>query len=134
MSQPNPILDFENKSIQLASLFGSLPITALNGLPLGTTGDSALGEVYLKVGLVGGVSFATSQVTPSSSVVTTNGTVAAGKKHIEFILSSDFAGTINGVAYSGATDAVQSFDAPVDGTFAAMSYTISAGSARLLTW
>lgn len=73
------------------------------------------------------------QLTPATSTVTTNGTVAAGKYSVEFIFSSDFAGTILTVAYAGANDAVKSFEAPAGRTLAAIAYTISAGSARLTT-
>lgn len=72
--------------------------------------------------------------TPALSTVTTNGTVAAGKKYIEFILSSDFAGTIGGATFAGATDAVYSLPLlPGADTYEALAYTISAGSARLTT-
>lgn len=90
-------------------------------------------------GTTNAVQLTGAQLTPASSTVTTDGSVAAGKYSVEFILSPSaadpvaFAGTINGVAYAGGTDAVKSFDAPAGRTLAAIAYTISAGSARLTT-
>ena len=81
------------------------------------------------------VSLPPTQYTISPSVVTTDGTVTAGKHHIEFVLSTDFAGTIGGAAMNPAILSVYSpGDAPVGTSFAALSYTISAGSAVLTTW
>lgn len=73
------------------------------------------------------------QLTPVTTTVTTGATVAAGKFSVEFIFSSDFVGTILTAAYTGAADAVKSFEAPAGRTLAAIAYTISAGSARLTT-
>ncbi len=76
--------------------------------------------------------------TPVTTLVTTSGSVAAGKQHIEFILSSDFAGTINGATVSGGGTLPLSVYSPGEaaprGTFSAVSYTITAGSAILTTW
>lgn len=48
------------------------------------------------------------------------------------ILSTNFTGTILGVAYSGATDAVQPFEAPHGETLEAITYTVTAGSIRIV--
>lgn len=72
--------------------------------------------------------------TVAIATVSTNGSVAAGKRGIEFIFASDFVGTIDGDAFTGANDA--SWSAPAlqgNDTYAALAYTISAGSARLVT-
>lgn len=67
--------------------------------------------------------------------ITSSGSVAAGKRHIEFILSSDFAGTIGGVTMSGTSLAIYSPGTVGPGyCFDALAYTISAGSAILTTW
>jgi hypothetical protein len=50
----NPILDSVNESIQLTNLFGIVSVTTFEGVPLGSVGDSALGEVFVKVGIVSG--------------------------------------------------------------------------------
>lgn len=84
-------------------------------------------------GTTNAVQLTGAQLTPVTSTVTGDGSVAAGKFSVEFILSSDFAGTILTVAYAGANDAVKSFEAPAGRTLAAIAYTISAGSARLTT-
>lgn len=75
------------------------------------------------------------QYTPAITVETGDGTIDAGKRHIEFILSSDFAGTIQGAAISGATLSVYDPGAPpVGSTLGAVGYTISAGNATITTW
>lgn len=70
--------------------------------------------------------------TPTISLKTTSGTVALGAKSVVFIFSTDFAGTVLGVTYSGATDSSQSFTAPSGDGLTAIAYTISAGSARVV--
>lgn len=75
------------------------------------------------------------QITIVITNETTDGTVAAGKRHIEFILSSDFAGTIGGVTIDPAVLVIYNpGEVPVGSTFAALSYTISAGNATITTW
>lgn len=72
--------------------------------------------------------------TPTITTPSTGATIAAGKRYIEFIFSSDFAGTIGGQTFSGTTDF--SYNLPLlngADTYAALVYTISAGSARLTT-
>jgi hypothetical protein len=77
---------------------------------------------------------------PITQVVTTDGGVPKGSRHIEFILSADFAGTINGTAVNGtgttATPAVGIYvlDAPPGETLGGLAYTISAGGAILTTF
>lgn len=84
-------------------------------------------------GTTNGVQLTGAQLTPASSTVTTDGTVAAGKYFVEFILSTDFSGTLNGIAYAGANDAYKSFPSQAGRALGAISYTVSAGSARLTT-
>lgn len=75
------------------------------------------------------------QRTIAVSSASGNGSVAAGKRWIQFIFSSNFSGTIGGVAFSGTTDSV--WEVPVAqgaDTYAALSYTIGAGSARISTF
>lgn len=136
MLNNNPILDSNNEAITISNLFGRLAINTLDGLPLGAVADSVLGELFLKVGIVNGLVLGGSQLTPVSTLVNSGSgaTITAGKRHVEFILSSDFAGNINGIAYSGTTDAVQSFDAPPGYTLAAIAYTRSAGSLRIISF
>lgn len=72
--------------------------------------------------------------TPVLSTVSSSGSVAAGKRYIEFVFSPDFAGTIGGVAWAGATDTEYSLPLLQGAiTYPALAYTISAGSARLTT-
>lgn len=75
------------------------------------------------------------QYTVAIAVATTDGTVAAGKRHIEFILSSDFVGTIQSAAITGAMLGVYDPGTPpVGSTLAGITYTIAAGSATITTW
>lgn len=72
--------------------------------------------------------------TPTITTTSTGATIGAGKRYIEFIFSSDFAGTIGGQTFSGATDSAWSLPLLNNAdTYAALVYTISAGSARLTT-
>lgn len=77
-------------------------------------------------------------ITPKTSVATGSGSVGAGARHIEFILSTDFVGTINGAVFdntvSTSSVSVYPLDAPPGSTFGVIPYTISAGSARLTTF
>lgn len=71
--------------------------------------------------------------TLTSTTVSASGTVAAGALFAEFIFSSDFAGTVNGNTFSGATDSMWQtppLSRPGD-TLPAIAYTRSAGSIRL---
>lgn len=97
----------------------------------GVTGGAPVSISQTTPGTTNAVQLTGAQVTPVSSTVTTDATVAAGKFSVEFIFSSDFTGTILTVAYIGAADAVKSFEAPAGRTLGAIAYTISAGSARL---
>lgn len=59
--------------------------------------------------------------------------VAAGARRIEFLLDSDFEGTIDGVAFSGADDySVGPFVADGGNTLDAIDYEITAGGLRIL--
>lgn len=72
--------------------------------------------------------------TATGTTATGNGSVAAGAKSVEFIFSSDFAGTVLGMTFSGAADASYSLPyLPGGDTYPAIAYTIDAGSARITT-
>lgn len=74
------------------------------------------------------------QRTLASSNVTTGGTIAAGSVNVQFYaLSSDFVGTINGVAVTGAKTYFWSPPPLVNpgDTYPAIPYTISSGNANL---
>lgn len=124
-----PWTDAEVAVEVLKDAVGTGPTT----LPAGTNILGKVGIDQTTPGTTNGVQLTGAQLTPVTSTVTTTGSVAAGKYSVEFIFSSDFAGTILTVAYAGATDAVKSFEAPAGRTLAAIAYTISAGSARLTT-
>lgn len=105
--------------------------------PVLGAGSAIVGNVRIDQttpGTTNAVQLSGAALTIVVSTVTTNGSVAAGKKNIEFEFSDDFAGTIATVAYDGTEDAYKSFEAPPGHTFAALAYTISAGSARLTTF
>jgi hypothetical protein len=68
---------------------------------------------------------------PSVTPVTESGTVPAGAYAVDFVFSSDFAGTVGAADYSGATDARQSFEAPHGHKLDSIDYTVDAGSIRI---
>jgi hypothetical protein len=68
----------------------------------------------------------------TSSTATTSGTVAAGARDVEFIFSSSFTGTIDGVAWAGSTDSAKRFQAIGEHTYPAFTYTVTAGSVRII--
>lgn len=106
-----------------------------NGDPASLGGSSGgLTDTQLRASAVP-VSVSGAQYTVAITVATTGATIAAGKHHIEFILSSDFAGTIAGAAINPAIIGVYDPGTlPVGSTFGALIYTISAGSATITTW
>ena len=71
-------------------------------------------------------------VTPTITTVTETGTIPAGAKSLTFIFSSGFAGTLLGTAFAGGSDSTVSLTAPVGDTLTAVTYTVTAGSFRLI--
>lgn len=78
-------------------------------------------------GITGGGTGGGVQRTLTSSAVTTDGTVSAGAKSVSFVTSSDFSGTINGVAFPVSASKNVAPISPAD-TIAAIPYTVSAGT------
>ena len=72
------------------------------------------------------------QRTPAISTVSASGTVTAGVRRVTFVFSSDFAGTVLTATFAGATDSSITIEAPAGDTLAAIAYTRSAGSMRIL--
>jgi hypothetical protein len=56
--------------------------------------------------------------------------VPAGFLSFDLIFSADFTGTVGGVAYSGATDAVQTFDGKGD-VLGGLKVVVTTGSVRV---
>lgn len=77
------------------------------------------------------ITSAAAAYTASVSSLAADGSVAAGSRSVTFIFSSDFAGTIAGGAFAGATDASVDFVAPFGGTLGAIAVTVSAGTVRI---
>lgn len=79
-------------------------------------------------------------ITPTISNVTIGGTIPKGKTRIEFILTTDFVGTIGGAVFNGTETtgvpgiSVYPIEAPNGNALAAIVYTISAGGATLTTF
>lgn len=74
------------------------------------------------------------QRTVAIATVSTSGSVAAGARSVEFLFSSDFAGTVDGETFAGATDySLGPLVAPQGDTLGAIAYTRSAGSIRIVT-
>jgi hypothetical protein len=81
------------------------------------------------------VSGAGSQLTPIITSTSANGTVAAGKRYVEFILSSDFTGTILGTAFAGPRDVAFELPLlPVGDSYTVIAYTVTAGSMRITSF
>lgn len=67
------------------------------------------------------------------TLATSSGTVAGNAKRVTLIFSSDFTGTVGGVAFAGATDSSVTFSADQPGdTLAAIAYTVTAGNVRIV--
>lgn len=64
-------------------------------------------------------------------VYTENFNVPTGFYQYDLIFSLDFTGTLNGVAYAGATDFYQSFDGNGSPISNQLAVVVTAGSVRL---
>lgn len=70
----------------------------------------------------------------------TSGTyaIAAGARKVEFMFSSDFAGTITGtsgaISYSGSGDTYKKYADDAGGVLPALTLVVSAGTARVLEY
>ncbi len=69
---------------------------------------------------------------PNGKLHTADFTVDPGFSHVDLILSTDFTGTIQKVAFSGATDAVMSFDGAGD-LLNEIKVVITTGTVRAMT-
>ena len=92
-----------------------------------TTGNASLASIDDKL-------VATAQRTPAFSNVTTGGTVAAGKRKILFIFSSDYSGNVGGIPFLGNVDQQIEIPIPQGDTCDAVVYTVSTGSIRIITF
>lgn len=101
MSGPNYVLDGSNAAVSTFNFLGATKPAGvgLGGLPLGLVN----GEVVLKVaGPNGGGVLASKQETDSWQTKVASYTIPAGALSIGFSPSSDFVGTVQGVAWTGA--------------------------------
>lgn len=71
------------------------------------------------------------QLRTGSYLVSASGTVKGGCRSVTFIFSSDFTGTVDGLAYTGAADASMPFPAIGEHTYGVIAYTRTAGSIRI---
>lgn len=78
------------------------------------------------------VSEDSTQRTPASSVVSSNGSVSAGKQSVQFVPSSDFTGTLLAAAWPGTNNPI-SFSVNGNDTLGAIAYTVVTGSLTILT-
>lgn len=62
---------------------------------------------------------------------TANTIVDAGSKSVAFIFSSDFTGSIGGVAFSGANDASIDFNGPHGEVLGPIDVIVTAGTVRI---
>ena len=65
------------------------------------------------------------------TLAASSGVIAAGAIYVEFIFSSDFQGTVMGVAYTGADGSDPWPVLPGNDTYGSMNYTVAAGSIRI---
>lgn len=85
-------------------------------------------------GTVTTIPTANSRTLTGGAAVTGNGSVSSGAFSATFIFSTDFSGTVAGTTFAGTND--RSFATPPlpsGQTYGAITYTISAGSMRILT-
>lgn len=69
----------------------------------------------------------------TSAITTTPNSIPAGKLGFTILFSSDFVGTVGGIAYSGATQAAYSDAAQPGNTLPSVAITCSAGSYSVIT-
>lgn len=74
----------------------------------------------------------TTALTVSASVVSTSGSVTSGARYVDMLFSSDFDGTLLGVAILGSALTAYSFPAVGEHTYPAIAYTRSAGSITIV--
>jgi hypothetical protein len=114
----------------LAICLAALPLIALAGSPNVNLVDHQVKDN--KPIPVKQMSATATARTPTISSASTSGSVTAGARKITFIFSSDFTGTVLGVAFTGANDTYVNIDAPGNDTLTAVAYTVTAGSVRIL--
>lgn len=68
----------------------------------------------------------------SGTLATTSGTVTKGARSVTFIFSSDYTGTVAGIAFAGTTDS--SFSPPIQtgDTSSAIAYVVTTGNIRIM--
>lgn len=89
-------------------------------------------RIFLCLLLLAATSLSAKTVEPVGVTKTTSGTVAAGARGVLFVFSSDFTGTINGVAWAGSADSYYQPPIQAGDTFAAIAYTVTAGTVRII--
>lgn len=90
-----------------------------------------LAVIGLAVGSVSAQTAGT-QRTPTITTAVASGAVPAGTRKLTFIFSSDFTGTVLGAAFTGASDASVTIDAPAGDTLGEVAYTVTSGSIRIV--
>lgn len=133
----NYLLDSSNAAIASVTFMGSTLAgpkgnVSLDGLPLGKTAAGELAAKVIVVGSSTGGGVAETR-TYSTGLTTTPNIIAAGKLGVTVLFSSDFVGTVGGIAFTGAT-AVSYSDSIIQpgDTLPAITVTCSAGSYSLV--
>lgn len=70
--------------------------------------------------------------TVSITSVSSSGQIASGFQEVTLIFSSDFEGTVQGVAFDGETDASLTLRAQSGQSLGQVRYTVTAGSIRIV--
>jgi hypothetical protein len=135
------VVNPDNRPVPVKITSGSVTVTggdasAANQTAVQANPGSDASKAVAVQGVTGGKAVATAeasaQLTPTITTVTTSGTVAAGARKLTFVFSSDFAGTVLTATFAGANDASISLDAPTPNTLAAVAYTVTAGTIRIV--
>ncbi len=108
MPHKNPILDANNEPINLSNLFGRLATTTMDGLPIGSAGDSTQGEIGVKVIIIGGNSNTGGFVIPAYDSITFTYVGATNNVHTQVFKSG--ATTVATLTYTYAAAGVADND------------------------
>lgn len=127
----NRILDSSNATLGVSNLAGGPnPTQVFTGVPIGAASDSTTGELGVKVHVISSVApgGGGSEITPTMTLVTTSGSVAAGSRALTFVFSADYTGTVLGASIDGASTSSFNFPIPSGYTLGEVEYTVSTGN------
>lgn len=71
-------------------------------------------------------------VSVESRAATTTDRIREGARSVTFLFSSDYTGTIKGIAFAGTRDVQITLEAPDGDTLGDIAYTVTAGTLRII--